>query len=194
MIAVIGLGTGGCKIVQRLAQKNSCEHIHFIGMDTDAGSAQRVSGIPFVLIGQRTCRGWGSGNSTEVGEMACLESKEHISLILTGYTQVIFISTLGGGTGGAHFMLVKQALALGVNVHSLVTIPFKFQGVLKRHIANESLNRIYLEHSSVSVYDFEELITRNLTAIPIYEGLNLFDRLMMQKIELESDVVPTLQI
>lgn len=176
MIAVVGLGGGGCSINAHISRMMPYKAFSFINIDSDLSSIMRFREIPFILAGQRTCRGWGSGNSTEVAEMALTESMHSIEEAFYGFSKVYILSTLGGGMGGAQHLLAKYVKKQGVEVISIVTRPFAFEGKLRSHIAQASINRITLHADHVVTYTNDTICRESVKGQPISDALRFFDK------------------
>lgn len=186
MIAVVGLGGGGCNTVSHLAERSALSEFFMFNVDTDATSAQKSSQVPFLLIGQRTCRGWGCGNSTEVGEMAIVESQSVFEEFLYGVTKLFLITSLGGGLGGAAHLLARQATGMGIEVVSFTTTPFSFEGKLKSHIAKESQKRLEKQVCSSVVFPNEDLLKNQKRPVSLQASLRFFDTLVESHIAEEK--------
>lgn len=175
MIAVFGLGGGGCNILAHLTSIESFSNLHMLNIDTDSSSLQKSNSVPFLLIGHRTCRGWGCGNSTEVGEMALIESRIEIAEQLYGVSKLFLLSSLGGGLGGAASVLATQAQSMGIEVISLVTTPFAFEGKLKAHIAHESQKRLESIVDTLITFSNEALFEAEKRPASLQASLRFFD-------------------
>lgn len=186
MIAIFGLGGGGCNILSHLAQRETLEGIYMLNIDTDSSSAKKSDSIPFLLIGHRTCRGWGCGNSTEVGEMALVESQKEIEEQLYGVSRLFLISSLGGGLGGASALLANQAKRMGIEVVSFVTTPFAFEGKLKSHIAREAQRRLSAEVSLLITFANESLVKKRERPVSLQASLRFFDAMVASYIAEEK--------
>ena len=139
IIAVVGVGGGGCNAVSNMYQKNGVE-VDFILLNTDSQALENSFGNEKILIGPNITQGRGSGAIPGIGRKAALESKEVITKVLSNYSMVFICAGLGGGTGtGASPVITEIAKELGVLTISLVTIPFTFEGKHRFNQGSEGL-------------------------------------------------------
>ena len=128
IIKVIGVGGGGCNAVNSMFNKG-IHDVSFIVCNTDK-KALDDSPVPSKL--QLGKEGLGAGNKPEAGKKAAEESLDSIKAMLNDGTKMVFITAgMGGGTGtGAAPIIAKTAKEMGILTVGIVTIPFRWEGVI----------------------------------------------------------------
>ncbi len=81
-IVVVGVGGGGCNMVENLIDSDSVDDVKLVAINTDA-QALKNSKIPNKLqIGEKITKGRGAGMKPEVGKEAALENYDEIKEML----------------------------------------------------------------------------------------------------------------
>lgn len=133
IIKVVGVGGGGNNAITHMYSQN-VKGVTFVNCNTDR-QALNSSPVPTrLLLGPNTTKGDGAGNLPEVAKMAAEESADEIAELFDDQTRMVFITAgLGGGTGtGAAPVVARIAKEKGKLTVGIVTIPFLFEGKLKR--------------------------------------------------------------
>jgi cell division protein FtsZ len=141
-IKVVGVGGSGGSAVNRMLQQK-IRGVEFIAINTDVQALQNSGAHVKLQIGKETTRGLGSGMNPDLGTRSAEESEDEI-LKHVGNADMVFITCgLGGGTGsGAAPVVADLARSSGALTVAVVTKPFKFEGLQRRKIAEEALERL----------------------------------------------------
>lgn len=140
ILKVIGVGGGGSNAVNHMYQQG-IRDVDFIVCNTDQ-QALDTSPVPVkVQIGTSLTEGRGAGSQPEVGKNAAIESIDELKDILERNTAMVFITAgMGGGTGtGAAPVIARVAKEMGILTVGIVTIPFSFEGPLRKKQAESGL-------------------------------------------------------
>ncbi|MDI3483300.1 MAG: cell division protein FtsZ [Candidatus Methanomethylophilaceae archaeon] len=125
-IIIVGVGNGGCSIVNRLNQMTDGD-IRSLVVNTDKKSLSRTYAEKRLFIGSKYPDG-GTKGSVRQGKERALSSRKAIASAIRGADLILLLSTLGGGTGtGASPVIARQARKNGTFVLSVVTIPSMFE-------------------------------------------------------------------
>ncbi len=141
-IKVIGVGGSGGAVINRMAMRK-VRSIEFISINTDVQALQQSAADIKLQIGKETTRGLGAGMNPDLGARAAEESEEDIKKLVSDADMVFVTCGLGGGTGsGAGPIIADLARASGALTVAVVTKPFKFEGLQRRKIAEEGLEKL----------------------------------------------------
>lgn len=138
-VSIVGLGGGGCKIVDWIARSSvGGPAIIAISTDTDIlGTSHATSKLQ---IGNVRTGGLGTGGDVNLGRLAAEDDVEMISSLFHGMDLAIFVVALGGGTGtGATPVALKAARDAGALTLCFATTPFNFEGQQKKECAEEGI-------------------------------------------------------
>ena len=141
-IKVIGIGGGGGSIVSELAKK--MKKVSFVVANTDLQALKKMpKNVSRFQFGQDLTGGLGTGMDVKLGELAAQREKQRIKRILKNQDFCIFVACLGGGVGsGATPVFTEVAKDFGNMSLGIFTLPFKFEGERKIHIAQEALRKV----------------------------------------------------
>lgn len=92
-IAIIGIGTAGCIILDKL--NTTCKKIF---IDTEASVVEKYSGI---MIGPEITKKFQGRHIISTSELAAKESKQVILDEIQNFNKIIIVAPLGGAAGGA---------------------------------------------------------------------------------------------
>lgn len=151
IIKVIGVGGGGSNAVNHM-YKQGIKDVDFIVCNTDR-QVLDASPVPLkIQLGAALTEGLGAGSLPEMGKRAALENEEEIKKALAK-TKMLFITAgMGGGTGtGAAPVIAKIAQEMGILTVSICTLPFTWEGKLRRKQAEEGLAELKKYSDSVLV-------------------------------------------
>ncbi|MFI5164001.1 MAG: cell division protein FtsZ, partial [Bacteroidia bacterium] len=151
IIKVIGVGGGGSNAVNHMF-KQGIKDVDFIVCNTDR-QVLDASPVPLkIQLGAALTEGLGAGSLPEMGRKAALENEEEIKKALAK-TKMLFITAgMGGGTGtGAAPVIAKIAKEMGILTVSICTLPFSWEGKLRRRQAEEGLAELKKYSDSVLV-------------------------------------------
>ena len=139
IIKVIGVGGGGSNAVNHM-YKQGIKDVDFIVCNTDR-QVLDASPVPMkIQLGATLTEGLGAGALPEMGRKAALENEEELRKVLAK-TKMLFITAgMGGGTGtGAAPVIAKIAKEMGILTVSICTLPFAWEGKLRRKQAEDGL-------------------------------------------------------
>lgn len=157
-IKLLGLGGAGSNTVHRLLT-SGLYGATAIAANTDRQHLETINAHRKILLGPKTTKDHGAGGNPEVGRMAAEESLEEIRKALEGADLVFIAAGLGGGTGtGAAPVCAKVARELGAIVVGVVTMPFKFEGGVRKRIALRGLAELQKHVNTVVVVDNNRLL------------------------------------
>ena len=151
IIKVIGVGGGGSNAVNHM-YKQGIKDVDFIVCNTDR-QVLDSSPVPLkIQLGAALTEGLGAGSLPEMGMKAALENIEEIKNALAK-TKMLFITAgMGGGTGtGAAPVIAKIAREMGILTVSICTLPFSWEGKLRKKQAEEGLAELKKYSDSVLV-------------------------------------------
>ena len=81
-IVVVGVGGGGCNMVDSLAENEIADHVKLVAVNTDKQALDK-SHVPNKLqIGENITRGKGSGMNPDIGKASALENYDQIKEML----------------------------------------------------------------------------------------------------------------
>lgn len=138
-IGIVGVGNGGCKIVERLGGAAS-PGLALVAINTDsrAMAASRVT--TKLQIGANRTDGLGTGGDADIGKRSAEDEVPVIKNLLGDMDLVFVVVCLGGGTGsGAAPVVVKAAREAGSTTLCVALLPFKFEGSDQREQADHAL-------------------------------------------------------
>ncbi len=151
IIKVIGVGGGGSNAVNHMF-KQGIKDVDFIVCNTDR-QVLDASPVPLkIQLGAALTEGLGAGSLPEMGRKAALENEEELRTALAK-TKMLFITAgMGGGTGtGAAPVIAKIAREMGILTVSICTLPFSWEGKLRKKQAEEGLAELKRHSDSVLV-------------------------------------------
>ena len=120
-IAVIGVGGGGCNMINHMINEGS-HKIDLIAANTDLQVLHISKAPKKIQLGLKLTKGLGAGMKPEVGRDSAVESYEEIKATLKGADIIFIAAGLGGGTGtGAAAIIAKAAKEIGALTVSVVT-------------------------------------------------------------------------
>jgi len=156
-IAAIGLGGAGCNILSWVKQRGLVGG-KIIALNTDANHLSTVMADRRILIGEKICRGLGSGGYPAKGEEALRENLEQVKKEIAGTSIIFVVAGLGGGTGtGASYALAEELQNFGGLLIGVVTLPFEVERV-RSETARKGLQRLKKSCDTVVAIDNNKLV------------------------------------
>ena len=169
IIKVIGVGGGGNNAVNHMF-RTGIKDVDFVVCNTDS-QALVASPVPYkIQLGEMLTKGRGAGCNPDQGRQAAEESKEKIVDLLSGNTEMVFITAgMGGGTGtGAAPIIAKIAKEMGILTIGIVTLPFRHEGLKFMARASAGILEMKQHVDSLLVIDNQKLYD-------IYGELSIFE-------------------
>jgi len=141
-IKVIGIGGAGGNTISRLIKKN-INNVEFFAVNTDAQALKSCLSPNKLLIGKEATKGIGAGMDCSLGLKAAQENEKELREILEGSDIVFLTCGLGGGSGTPGISaLGKLSKEMGILSLAVVTLPFSFEGNLRKSIAKKGLEEL----------------------------------------------------
>ena len=188
-IAVIGVGGGGCNMVNHMIQEGIYK-VDLIVANTDLQTL-RVSKAPKkIQLGIELTKGLGAGMKPEIGRDSAIESYEEIKKSLEGSDIVFVAAGLGGGTGtGAAAIVAKAAKEVGALTVSVVTKPFKWEGKKRTGLANLGLEELRKVSDSIIVIKNDRLKEIGDADLAFKDAFKIVDNILYQAVNGMTEVI-----
>lgn len=181
-LMVVGLGGAGGNIVSRLAARFPDE-IQTAVIDTDEQKLQGLSVGRAVLIGQSVTGSNSAGGSEELGRRAAQADSALIRELISGQKLLIFVTGLGGGTGGGIApVAARMAHAAQAVSMTFATLPFGFEGPEKARLADRALKQLYATETAVVQTPNQQLLDAAAGELSLGEAFELSDETLAQSI------------
>lgn len=192
-IAIIGVGGGGVNALNTLYERKVPAFL--LAVDTDRLTLTTVKGPNTICIGDKTTGGRGCGGDISLGEQSARESIENfMTLFRKKYDLVLFIHSLGGGTGAGSTPVLASELRAkypDAIIGSVANLPFKSEGEERWETAKNGLNRI-LNVVDFVVLNLNDLLLVRFPSLSIREAFQRMDILVADAIHgLISALSPT---
>ena len=158
VIKVVGVGGGGSNAINHMFGLG-IKGVDFVVCNTDS-QALNNSPVPNkIQLGVTLTEGLGAGANPEVGMEAAMENIEEIKSLLETNTKMVFITAgMGGGTGtGAAPVIAKAAKDLGILTVGICTIPFQFEGSMRKQQAEKGVESLRNNVDSLVVINNNKL-------------------------------------
>ncbi len=189
VMKVIGCGGGGSNAVNRMIDAN-IENVEFIVLNTDVQALNLSRASVKLAVGQKLTGGLGAGFCPEIGEKAAEEDRDAIANALKGSDMVFITAGMGGGTGtGSAPVVAKIAREMGILTVGVVTIPFDFEGKMRRQVAEEGIEKLRNAVDSLIVIPNQQLLKINEKKMSFREAFVLADDVLRQGVQGISSVI-----
>ncbi len=140
-VRIVGVGGGGGSIISGIS--TNLKKVYFAAVNTDSRALEEATKnkkVKGVVFGKKITDGLGTGMDPKLGKQAAQEDIEEVKELFKDQDIVIFVSSLGGGTGsGAIPVFSSVAREMGCVVYGIFTLPFSFEGDKKMKIAKEAI-------------------------------------------------------
>ena len=188
-IAVIGVGGGGCNMINHMINEGS-HKIDLIAANTDL-QVLHISNAPKkIQLGLKLTKGLGAGMKPEVGRDAAVESYDDIKTSLEGADIVFIAAGLGGGTGtGAAAIIANAAKDVGALTVSVVTRPFTWEGKKRAGLANLGLEELKKVSDSIIVIPNDRLLEIIDENVGMKDAFKIIDNILFQAVNGMSEVI-----
>ncbi len=188
-ITVVGVGGGGCNMVNHMIQEGS-RRIDLIAANTDL-QVLNISRAPKkIQLGVKLTKGLGAGMKPEIGRDSAIESYDEIKNTLNGADIVFIAAGLGGGTGtGAASIIAKAAKEIGALTVAVVTKPFTWEGKKRAGLANLGLEEIKKISDSIIVVPNDRLLDIVDKDIGMKDAFKIIDNILYQAVNGMSEVI-----
>ncbi|WP_121626460.1 cell division protein FtsZ [Poseidonibacter antarcticus] len=188
-IAVIGVGGGGCNMINHMIKEGS-HKIDLIAANTDL-QVLHISKAPRkIQLGAKLTKGLGAGMKPEIGRDSAVESYEEIKSALQGADIIFIAAGLGGGTGtGAAAIIAKAAKEIGALTVSVVTKPFTWEGKKRAGLANLGLEELKKVSDSIIVVPNDRLLEIIDENVGMKDAFKIIDNILFQAVNGMSEVI-----
>ena len=196
-IKVIGVGGGGCNVLDTMINSEKIVGVDFVAINTDEQALNKNKALVKITIGRNQegtpngiKHGLGAGAKPEVGQKAALESEEQIREHIKGSDMVFISAGMGGGTGtGAAPVVAKIAKEEGALTIGVVTKPFEFEGRRRSENAEIGIENMRKEVDALIVIPNEKLIEYSKNDLTMEEALLVSDSVLLQGVQGISDLI-----
>jgi cell division protein FtsZ len=188
-IKVMGIGGGGSNAVNRMIEQG-IQGVEFIAINTDAQALMLSNAPQRLRIGDKLTKGLGSGGQPEIGDRAAQESSEEVKALLKSADMVFVTCGMGGGTGtGAAPIIAKVAREAGALTIGVVTKPFLFEGMRRRRVAEDGINRLKESVDTLIVIPNDRLLQVVDKKTTIQQAFRMADDVLRQGIQGISELI-----
>ncbi len=138
-IKIIGIGGGGCNALNYLIRSRKLK-ADFIAINSDYRSLRRSKAKKKLILSPNLLNGYGAGGNPDLAQQAAWQSAQAILGLFKKPDWVCILAGLGGGTGtGAAPVVAQIARDAGIQVASVVTLPFRHEGPIRHAQAQEGM-------------------------------------------------------
>ncbi len=186
-VKIVGVGGAGGNFISGIKERlNLLKEVESIAINTDLQDLRAAKADLKIPIGEQTTQGLGAGMNPQLGKKALLESKEKVIKVLEDSELVILIGGLGGGTGtGALPQIAKLLKTKEILTLAFVTLPFSFEGGVRKKIAKKGLKELYTWADATMVIENDKLLelSKNRREILIREAFGFSDEIVFSSLE-----------
>ena len=187
-ILVIGVGDGGINALERMYEAG-LTGVRLVAADTDSQVLSISRAQEKLQLGVEVTKGRGTGGDVERGRRAAEEAAWDIERLVAGANLVFLTCGLGGGTGtGGAPVIARLAREAGALTVGVVTLPFDFEGPVRRARAEAGLERLREEVDVIIVIQNQRLIER-AAGVPIAQAFELADEVLRTGVQGISDLI-----
>jgi cell division protein FtsZ len=188
-IKVVGVGGSGGNAISRM-KKSRLKGVELIAINTDYQDLKKIQSDVKIRIGEKITQGLGTGMKPHVGELAARESRDRIFESLKGADMIFITGGLGGGTGsGASPVVAQMAKNTGALIVAIVTLPFFFEGVYRRKIAEASRKLLQQKVDALLVIKNDKLLHYLDPTTPLLNAFWLCDDILREAVKGISDLI-----
>ena len=188
-IAVIGVGGGGCNMINHMINEGS-HKIDLIAANTDLQVLHISKAPKKIQLGLKLTKGLGAGMKPEVGRDSAVESYEEIKATLKGADIIFIAAGLGGGTRtGAAAIIAKAAKEIGALTVSVVTKPFTEEGKKRAGLANLGLEELKKVSDSIIIVPNDRLLEIIDENVGMKDAFKIIDNILYQAVNGMSEVI-----
>lgn len=188
-LKVVGVGGCGGNVVNTMITAG-LDGVDFIAANTDNQALKHSRANMNIQLGSNLTKGLGAGANPEIGRNAAIESKDHLTEVLSDSDMVFITAGMGGGTGtGASSIVAEAARAAGALVVAVVTKPFSFEGSKKMRQAEEGLKKLKDSVDTVITIPNQRLLSIAGKNTSFSDAFKLADDVLLQAVRGISDVI-----
>ncbi len=188
-IKVIGCGGGGGNAVNRMVEYG-LTGVEFYVVNTDKQALALNKSPNKVQIGEKITKGLGCGGNPAIGKEAAEESREELEEIVKGADLIFIAAGMGGGTGtGSAAVIADIAHEYGILTVAFVTMPFWFEGLPRKKVAEAGFNELYNTVDSIIKIPNDKLLEIMGKNTPLLDSFKLADDALRQGIQGLTDLI-----
>jgi cell division protein FtsZ len=189
VIRVVGVGGAGLNAINRMLDAG-VNQVEFVAVNTDLQQL-RMSEAPVKIdIGREVTQGLGSGSDPEVGRKAAEDHYDELKDALRGSDLVFVTAGEGGGTGsGAAPVVARIARELGALTVGIVTLPFRFEGTLRRPAAETGIEALRQACDTLIVIPNDRLLEVLDRSTSMLEAFRIADDVLRQGVQGITDLI-----
>ena len=189
IIKVIGVGGGGCNVVEEIYMKEIA-NVDLIICNTDEQALNKNRVEEKLILGPNVARHLGAGCNPKVGREAALASKENIKKAIPDRIEMVFVTAcLGGGTGtGAAPVIAEIAKSMGKLVVGVVTLPFRDEGAAFLRRAMDGLRELRQFVDSILIIDNQKIYSV-FGGLTMSEGFKKANDVLVTAVKSISEVI-----
>ena len=188
-ICVVGLGGSGGNTVTRFMERTDLQqygdNVRTVIANTDALAVEKAQAQHKLVIGRNITHGQGAGSQPLQGKLAAEENLEEIIKLIGNPDMALLTCGLGGGTGTGSLPVVANALRKAhpeLLIVSLVTIPFKDEGLTRMANAMIGLREIY-DLSDMTIVNSNDILVQLCPRLSLTSAFKVQDRIISDFIE-----------
>ncbi|MEN9674144.1 MAG: hypothetical protein RIS76_40 [Verrucomicrobiota bacterium] len=141
VVRIVGVGGAGGRLAHALSPMDPA--VSAMAVDTDAWALRRLEGIPTVTVGDSVLRGLGCGGDALQAATVAEHDQARLKSLVSGTGLLVLMVGMGGGAGsGIVPVLARLARDSGWVVVVIATVPFEFEGPLRRANAHQGLTAL----------------------------------------------------
>lgn len=190
-IKVIGVGGGGCNVVNHMIKSAKIKGVDFLIANTDAQALLASKTDTKIQLGKKLTKGLGAGGNPKIGRKAAQESSKEIKDLLKSSDMVFIAGGMGGGTASGGTPIIGQIAKeeLGILTIGVVTKPFVFEGTRRMVIAEESIERLKEKVDALIVIPNQKLLDVAGENMTLVEAFSLADSVLTQGVKGISELI-----
>ena len=187
-VRVIGVGGAGGNAVNRMIEAG-VTGVRFMAVNTDAQALGRCEAPVRLHLGKSGSVRDGAGGNPEVGMRAAESVIEDIDALVAGADMVFITAGMGGGTGtGASGVIGQRAKAAGALTVGVVSLPFTFEGMRRRKLAEEGVGALREVVDALIVVPNDRLLDLD-HRVKLTDGFKVADDMLRHGVQGISDLV-----
>ena len=189
-IKVIGVGGSGSNTVSRMA-KFQMQEVELLAVNTDAQALHFSKADKKILIGKNITNGLGTGMDADLGRKSAEESKQEILENLKGADMVFVTCGLGGGTGSGASPIVADISKknLGILTIAVITIPFSFEGMERKKVAESALRNLKEKVDSLLIISNDKLLKVIDEKTTVSNAFLICDDILREAVQSITDLI-----
>lgn len=188
-IKVVGVGGGGCNVVNRMAAEGPRD-VEYIAINTDKQALDNSAASQKVQIGEKLTHGQGAGSDPAIGGKSAEESRSQIAKALDGADMVFITAGMGGGTGtGAAPVVADIARDAGILTVGVVTKPFTFEGGRRMRQAEQGIETLRAKVDSLVIIPNSRLKLATGQNVTLANAFEIADSVLLQALLSISDLI-----